>query len=89
MRKRMTPDGPAGEYRLSHGPFYRQFLDGYYPMQVQYRLEYPPDKARIGLRNRETITGADIRESDGAVAIDAHFAGRLNLEFQVVGTRDE
>ena len=89
MRKRMTPDEHAGGYRLSHGPFYRQFLDGYYPMQVQYRLQYPAGRAQVRLLNREAITGAAIRESNGTVAMDAHFAGRLNLELQVVGVKDE
>ena len=83
LRKRMSNGEREGEYRLSHGPFYRQFLDGYYPMQLIYRLDYPAGRATAGLLNREQISGTDIRESAGRLEVEAHFAGRFKLDLLI------
>lgn len=83
LSKRMTEGEHEGEYRLRHGPFYRRFLDGYYPMRVSFRLDYPADRARVRLINRDEIAGAGIRESAGRMEVDAHFAGKFTLTLEV------
>ncbi|WP_125180123.1 hypothetical protein [Thiohalobacter thiocyanaticus] len=83
LSKRMTEGAHEGEYHLRHGPFYRRFLDGYYPMRMSFRLDYPADRATVSLINRGEIAGAGIRESAGKIEVDAHFAGKLTLTLQV------
>ncbi len=75
-------DGQGG-YFLQSGPFHRRFLDGYYPLELDYRIHWP-----AGLLALERVTpaaqaGMQIDRKPGALAIDTLFEGRLliGIEF--------
>lgn len=72
---------PVGEGRfvLQSGPFHRRFLDGYYPVRLDYRVAFPP-----GLLILETIQppgqpGFDVETDAQGVQVDALFEGRLTI----------
>lgn len=72
---------PAGEGRfvLQSGPFHRRFLDGYYPLHLDYRVTFPP-----GLLVLESIQppgqpGFDVEADAKGLRIDALFEGRLTI----------
>ena len=37
----------AGQYQLTSGPFHRRFLDGYYPLRLDYRIHWPADMLQL------------------------------------------
>jgi len=72
---------PAGDGRfvLQSGPFHRRFLDGYYPVRLDYRVSFPP-----GLLVLENIQppgqpGFEVETDAGGVRIEALFEGRLTI----------
>lgn len=73
-----TPRG----WRIESGPFHRRFLDGYYPLHLQYVLEYPPESLQIVSVSPAEQVGLDIRLSPGILDIDTWFEGRLTLAIQ-------
>ncbi len=75
----LKPAG-AGRYRLTSGPFHRRFLDGYYPIQLDYRLRYPPDLLTLEAVVPATQTGFQVSRQPGELKIDALFEGKLTIE---------
>ncbi len=63
---------------LKNGPFMRRFLDGYYPMRMSMRVEYPEKKMRLLGVKPEGIT--ERIENNGWLDIDVRFEGRLTTE---------
>jgi len=70
-----------GRYRLQNGPFMRRFLDGYYPMRVVLRIQYPPEFLPEFLEfeapRPAPQPGFEVRQGEGEVQVDATFEGRL------------
>jgi len=63
---------------LKNGPFMRQFLDGYYPMRMSMRVEYPAQRMRLlGIKPEGIAKGI---EDNGLLDIDVRFEGRLTTE---------
>lgn len=90
IHKQMAKRDNANGYSLRHGPFYRRFLDGYYPMQVIHRVHSSSQTAKVSLTNREELEGAGIsQDANDDITVDAHFAGKLNLDFRIVALSDE
>lgn len=71
-----------GYYSLSHGPYMRKFLDGYYPMRVTLDIEYPAAQLRLLDVSPERQPGLAHDEAPGRVKLDTHFEGELRLVFQ-------
>ena len=83
----LKPDG-AGGYRLQSGPFHRRFLDGYYPLALDYRVEWPA--GRLALLSVAPAAQAGICECKRGRAvlhIDTLFEGRLTIELQFESRR--
>ena len=72
----------SGYYTLNNGPYMRKFLDGYYPMQVSLRLEYPAKLLQIIDISPMAQEGFDIIEKAGIVNIDTLFEGELRTQVQ-------
>lgn len=69
-------------WRIESGPFHRRFLDGYYPLHLQYVLEYPPESLQIVSVAPAEQAGLEVRRSPGILDIDTWFEGRLTLVIQ-------
>lgn len=70
----------ASGWQLKLGPYYRGFLDGYYPMYVSVTISYPTGmfgRARVW---PDSELGMRIQHSDGRLFIGAWFEGRLTLQ---------
>jgi hypothetical protein len=72
-------DGQGG-YSLSSGPFHRRFLDGYYPLQLDYRIRWPRGRLELVAVSPIAQPGFSVHRQPGELAIDALFEGRLVIE---------
>lgn len=79
---RALNDSGNGYFTLNNGPYMRKFLDGYYPMQVSLRLEYPAKLLQIIDISPMAQEGFDITEKAGIVDIDTLFEGELRTQVQ-------
>lgn len=69
-----------GEYTLTTGPYRRKFLDGYFPVQLTLKIEYPNDLRLIGTQP-EAQAGFEITQSRQSVSITSLFEGELKTHF--------
>ncbi len=72
----------GGYFTLNNGPYMRKFLDGYYPMQVSLRLEYPARLLQIIDISPAEQAGFHISQKSGFVNIDTLFEGELRTQMQ-------
>jgi hypothetical protein len=75
----LLPDG-EGRYRLQSGPFHRRFLDGFYPVQLDYRIHWPADRLQLESVRPPGQKGFSIREQPGELGIDTLFEGKLIID---------
>jgi len=69
----------AGRYEIRSGPFHRRFLDGYYPLRLDYRLSYPAGLLRVEAVQPAVQPGFSVVQQPGELQIDALFEGRLTI----------
>jgi len=74
----LKPDGEGG-YTLQSGPFHRRFLDGYYPVRLDYRILWPADRLQLTSVYPQAQEGFSIREQSGELHIDTLFEGKLTI----------
>lgn len=79
---RALNDSGSGYFTLNNGPYMRKFLDGYYPMQVSLKLEYPAGLLQIIDISPPEQTGFRVRQKAGMVNIDTLFEGELRTQVQ-------
>ena len=70
-----------GTFSLRNGPYMRRFLDGYFPLEVSFKLDYAQTNLELISFSPATQIGFDVQKSAGRVTINAIFEGRLNTEF--------
>lgn len=76
--RRLDYDPGLQQYVLTSGPHMRRFLDGYFPMQVTFDLEYPVDRLQlIDIQPQELRARAST--PPGRVRLEALFEGRLDI----------
>lgn len=75
----LRPNGTAG-YFLQSGPFHRRFLDGYYPVHLDYRIRWPAGQLRLAAVQPEAQAGFRLQVHQGELAIDTLFEGKLTIE---------
>ena len=82
----LKTDG-EGNYSLQSGPFHRRFLDGYYPVRLDYRLRWPADRLQLESVHPDRQEGFTIREQPGELIINTLFEGKLtiNIRFSAPG----
>lgn len=71
-----------GYFTLNNGPYMRKFLDGYYPMQVSLKLEYPARLLQIIDISPPEQAGFHVSQKAGVVNIDTLFEGELRTQVQ-------
>lgn len=72
-------DAPA-TYRLRAGPFMVRFLDGYFPMRVSLKVEYPPDLLVLEDIDPPPGLGVDVSTTPGRVHFSSLFEGVLWID---------
>lgn len=70
-----TQDGMR--YELVNGPFMRQFLDGFYPLQVRIQVNYPQDLLKLVSVSPESQSGWNLRYDAGRIEMQGRFEGKL------------
>ena len=76
---RILHPGGDGRYELRSGPFHRRFLDGYYPLHLDYRVTWPPGHLALESVEPRKQPGLAVEQGPGALHIDALFEGRLAI----------
>jgi len=74
----LKSDGKRG-YALQSGPFHRRFLDGYYPVRLDYRIHWPADQLQLATIHPHVQEGFSVHEQPGELRIDTLFEGKLTL----------
>ena len=70
----------AGRYQLTSGPFHRRFLDGYYPLRLDYRIHWPANMLQLETVLPKIQEGFSVRKQAGELIIDTLFEGMLTIE---------
>jgi hypothetical protein len=70
------------DYVLVNGPYHRQFLDGFYPMQVILDVSYPAELAMFIDSMPPVQPGVRLQHTEGRVVLDVLFEGRLNTRLR-------
>ena len=70
----------AGRYQLTSGPFHRRFLDGYYPLRLDYRIHWPAGMLQLETVLPEIQEGFSTHEQPGELVIETLFEGMLTIE---------
>ena len=73
-------------FELRNGPFMRRFLDGYYPLQLSIRVEYPSYLELVD-HHPKNQPGYAMSSAPGLLAIEALFEGELRTRFGFVARR--
>ena len=71
----------SGSFQLRNGPFMRQFLDGFYPMQVTMEVSWPSEIFRLVSYKPDPGSAGHVKTDTGRVTWNALFEGRLFTEF--------
>lgn len=69
-----------GNYQLTSGPYYRRFLDGYYPYHVQLQVSYPGNRLSVQGTNPAPQQHFNIESGQGNIVIDTWFEGELTIK---------
>jgi hypothetical protein len=77
----LKPDSGGG-FRLQSGPFHRRFLDGYYPLHLAYRVEWPAGRLQLELITPGAQQGFAVSSGPDFVQVDALFEGQLTIELK-------
>lgn len=67
-------------YRLTAGPFYYRFLDGYFPIQVDVKVDYPSPLLKVLRITPDARPGIEVTDNEGEVRITSLFEGKLWIE---------
>lgn len=70
---------PDGGFEIRSGPFHRRFLDGYYPVHLEYIVAYPADLLMIESVTPSPQPGLSVSRRPGIFSIDVWFEGKLTL----------
>lgn len=69
-----------GSFVLRNGPFMRQFLDGYFPLQLHYQIRYPGSLLALESVSPDTPVNTLQKDPDGKLDLQVLFTGPLRLE---------
>ncbi|MBT8120644.1 MAG: hypothetical protein KJN89_13105 [Gammaproteobacteria bacterium] len=69
-----------GSYRLSYGPYYRRFLDGYYPYRVTMTIAYPQNRLGFAVITPSSRPLFELQKQPGKLFMDTWFEGVLQVD---------
>lgn len=73
--------GP-GIFVIKSGPYYQQFLDGYYPYRVSLIVNFPDDLVRVSGVSPPSQPLFNVRAGEHQLAIDTWFEGILTIKIE-------
>jgi hypothetical protein len=76
---RVLEPAADGRHVLQSGPFHRRFLDGYYPVHLDYRVSWPPGLLDLDEVQPPAQAGFAVDSRPGELSIDTLFEGRLTI----------
>ena len=79
---RILKPNDKGGFVLRNGPYYRKFLDVYYPFHVQVNINYQKSSLVLNTTRPKPQHGFNIEEDSGRLTMDAWFEGKLMVEAQ-------
>lgn len=79
---RALRDRGDGFFMLQNGPYLRRFLDGYYPIRVSLRVDYPAALLSVVDVSPPPQPGLTVEEQPGSVQLEALFEGTLTTLIQ-------
>ena len=79
----LRPDGDGG-YHLHQGPYHRRFLDGWFPLRLT--LEIHGGGLRVITMEPTPQPGLSLTYGHDGTTVEALFAGKLELDFQLSRT---
>ena len=71
-----------GVFVLSNGPYYRQFLDGFYPYHVTLSISYPADKLKYTRILPVPQPLFHVIQQPGQLLVDTWFEGVLQIDIK-------
>ena len=72
---------------LSNGPYYRRFLDGYYPYHVTVGINYPAEKLNFTRISPAPQPLFEVIQQPGKLLVDTWFEGVLLIDITFSHTR--
>ena len=72
---------------LSNGPYYRRFLDGYYPYHVTVSISYPAEKLKYTRISPAPQPLFEVVQQPGKLLVDTWFEGVLLIDIKFIHTR--
>jgi len=72
--------GP-GKLKLRNGPFMRRFLDGFYPMKVSLKIQWPSQLIELAAYTPEPGNSGKVVSRQNSISWEAVFEGKLYTEF--------
>lgn len=72
---------------LSNGPYYRRFLDGYYPYHITVSISYPAERLTYTRISPAPQPLFEVIQQPGRLLIDTWFEGVLLIDIQFSHTR--
>lgn len=72
-------------FSLSNGPYYRKFLDGYYPYHVTVNISYPADKLKYTRISPAPQPLFEVIQQPGKLLVDTWFEGILMIDIKFSG----
>ena len=70
---------------LSNGPYYRRFLDGFYPYHVTVSISYPADKLKYTRISPAPQPLFEVIQQPGKLLVDTWFEGILMIDIKFSG----
>ena len=70
----------GGSYQLINGPFYRRFLDGFYPLYVELVINFPENSLQFKSVKPDRQPGLSVSKQPGKLTLQAWFEGELAFE---------
>ena len=67
-------------FALSNGPYYRRFLDGFYPYHVTLSISYPVDKLKYSRISPAPQPLFEVIQQPGKLLVDTWFEGVLLID---------
>jgi len=71
---------------LSNGPYYRRFLDGFYPYHVTVSISYPADRLKYTHISPAPQPLFEVIQRPGKLSVDTWFKGILKIDIKFSGT---
>jgi len=70
---------------LSNGPYYRRFLDGFYPYHVTVSISYPADRLKYTRISPAPQPLFEVIQRPGKLLVDTWFEGILQIDIKFSG----